>query len=281
MEDLTEICKTIPRTLNCPSSMPPQSLQNQLYLQAMRPSGQDAAQPEMVEAMRAAEQDPVLGDWLAKEQAFDRSFAAHLATVQPPAHLQATILAGVRASRQAKGRRTKVWRVLAAAAAVALLAGIGYRELSPRPLIEPPLAQFRHEMIQTLESVHALDHKSARADEVKQWLAEHQGIADAGIPVGLSERETIGCKLFEWHGAQVTLICFRPCPSGDPQSASAHLFVVDEKDAPELLNAFRAQAPAFAESNAWTSAVWQREGKIHLLISRSAMPHLQGLFAGG
>jgi len=260
--------------------MPDQPIQTQLYLQAMRPNGQDADQPEFAAAQQDAAADPALSAWWANEQALDRDFAASLASVSPPASLQATILAGVRASRRASVWRRTAWKTLASAAAITLLASLSYLSLRPTPTVAEPLVHFRSEMIHALENQHSLDHQSAEPADVRLWLASHQGIADPGIPAGLSKRETIGCKVFEWHGAKVTLICFRPCPSGDPQSASAHLFVVDEQDAPDLLNAFEAQSPAFAESNAWTSAAWREAGKIHVLVSRSALPHLQGLFAG-
>jgi len=261
--------------------MPDQPIQTQLYLQAMRPHGQDADLPEFAEPQQTAATDPALSAWWAIEQAFDRDFADSLASVSPPAALQATILAGVRASRRASVWRRTAWKALATAAAITLLAGLSYLSLRPTPTLAEPLVHFRSEMIHTLENQHSLDHKTSKAEEVRVWLASHQGITDPTIPAGLSKRETIGCKVFEWHGTKVTLICFRPCPSGDPQSASAHLFVVDEQDAPDLLNAFESQSPAFAESNAWTSAVWREAGKIHVLVSRSALPHLQGLFAGG
>lgn len=260
--------------------MPDKSLQTQLYLQAMRPNGQDANQPDFAAAQEVAAADPVLREWFANEQAFDQVFAASLAQVAPPAHLQATILAGLRASRSASVWRRTAWKTLSAAAAITLVASLSYLSLRPTPTVAEPLVHFRSEMIHALENQHSLDHKSAKPDDVRLWLASHQGITDPGIPAGLSKRETIGCKVFEWHGAKVTLICFRPCSSGDPQSASAHLFVVDEQDAPELLSSFDIQSPAFAETNAWTSAIWRESGKIHVLVSRSAMPHLQGLFAG-
>jgi hypothetical protein len=219
-----------------------------------------------------------LQEWHAREQAFDRAFSASLASVPPPAHLHATILAGARASQRASAWRRTAWKGLAAAATITLLAAFSYLFLRPVPQFDEPLAQFRAEMIHTLEGWHTLDHKTPKADDARVWLASHNGIADATLPSGLCDRETIGCKVFEWHGAKVTLICFRPCPSGNPQSASAHLFVVDEKQAPEILAA--TDTPLFAETQAWTSASWKKDGKFHLLVSRSALPHLQSLFDG-
>lgn len=252
-----------------------ESIQTRLQLQAMRPNGQDRDDPACAAALNHAAADPALADWLAREQAFDRAFAACLTSVRPPPALAATILAGAHASRRASRWRRTAWLSFAAAAAVVLLVGAIGLWLRPAPRADDLLADFRSGMIQALEGEQALDHKTPQADDARVWLASHQGIADPAIPPGLCSRETIGCKVFEWHGVKVTLICFRPCPSGNPQSASAHLFVIDEKDAPNLL---AADSPLFAQKEAWTSAVWKKDGRVHLLVSRSAMPHLQSLF---
>lgn len=258
--------------------MPPDIFQSQLILQAMRPGGQDVDDPHFTDALSAAAADPALQAWHQREQAFDRAFATSLASVQPPTHLHATILAGARASQRASAWRRTAWKGLAAAALLTLLATASFLFLRPVPQFDEPVAQFRAEMIHSLEGFHTLDHKTPKADDARVWLASHQGIADTTLPAGLCHRETIGCKVFEWHGAKVTLICFRPCPSGNPQSASAHLFVVNEKEVPDFLTT--PDAPLFAETQAWTSATWRKDGKFHLLVSRSALPHLQSLFDG-
>ncbi len=253
------------------------SIQIRLQLQCMRPNGQDQGDAACAAALSQVSSDPVLADWLAREQAFDQAFAASLASVRPPPALAATILAGAHASRRSSRWRRTAWLGLATAAAVVLFAGIIGLWLRPAPLSGDSLAEFRIGMIQALEVEQLLDHKTPQADDARVWLASHQGIADPAIPPGLCSRETIGCKVFEWQGSKVTLICFRPCPSGNPQSAPAHLFVIEEKDAPSLP---AADSPLFSQWEAWTSAVWKKDGRVHLLVSRSAMPHLQSLFDG-
>lgn len=252
-------------------------LPTRLFLQCLRPNGQDNNDPVLHEALQQAANDPALQQWLTREQAFDRAFAEALASVPPPPGLQATLLAGAKASRRAKQWRTTAWAALAACLALAALAGLSGLGWQPAAVAGDPVAEFRERMIGTLEAEHELDYETPQADAARVWLARHQGIADPDIPPGLCARETFGCKVFEWHGAKVTLICFRSCPSGNPQSASAHLFVVNSQDAPAFL---KVKDTLFAESKAWSSAAWERDGKFHLLLSRSAMPHLQSLFEG-
>ncbi len=254
-----------------------ESIQIRLQLQVMRPNGQDTGDPALAEALQQAAGDPALKQWLAREQEFDRAFATALASVPPPPALHATILAGAHASRRASRWRRTARILLSAAASVVLLAGIAGFWLRPDSASADSLAEFRSSMIHALEETNPVQHKTPQAENARVWLAAHHGIADPDIPPGLCSRETIGCKVFEWNGTKVTLICFRPCPSGNPQSASAHLFVVDENDAPALLDSASRQ---FAQTEAWASAAWTQNGKFHLLLSRSAMPHLQSLFDG-
>jgi hypothetical protein len=70
----------------------------------------------------------------------------------------------------------------------------------------------------------SLDHVTDQLAEVNTWLA------DAGAPLpylmqaGLREARPTGCRVLEWRGRKVTMICFR---KGE---AVAHLFVL-ERDA--------------------------------------------------
>ena len=256
---------------------PESQLQSRLLLQCLRPNGQDQDDPVLSEALQKTLDDAELRQWLEAEQAFDRAFANALASVPPPAGLPATLLAGAHASRRAHRWQRTAWVAVAACVAVAALVGLSAFLLQPVEVPAETVVAFRDRMIATLEGEHQLDLRTPEADAARVWLASHGGIADPDIPPGLGARETIGCKVFEWHGAKVTLICFRPCPSGDPQSASAHLFVVKAQDAPAFLH---VKDRLFAESEGWSTAAWEQGGKVHLLLSRSAMPHLQDLFEG-
>ena len=98
--------------------------QAKFILGAYRPDGRDATDAAFAEALAQTERDPELRQWLERQRAFDTAVVGRLRAVAPPVELKQAILAGVRASRP----RAAWWlapRWLAAAAAMAVLAGVG------------------------------------------------------------------------------------------------------------------------------------------------------------
>jgi hypothetical protein len=70
--------------------------QAKFILQAYRPGGQDANDPQFAEALEQVKNDPNLAEWFAAQTAFDGAVAHALGTVAPPAQLREMILAGRR-----------------------------------------------------------------------------------------------------------------------------------------------------------------------------------------
>lgn len=66
--------------------------QARFILSSFRAGGADSADPGFTEALRLAEADPELGQWLASERAFDAAFAAALVRVPLPEPLRKNIL---------------------------------------------------------------------------------------------------------------------------------------------------------------------------------------------
>ena len=59
-----------------------------------RPGTRDAEDPQIIEAMELARQDPELAKWFAQHQAFQLAMRAKFREIEVPAHLQANLLAG-------------------------------------------------------------------------------------------------------------------------------------------------------------------------------------------
>ena len=95
--------------------------------------------PEVLEALALAGRDPELAAWWNAQQAFHRGTAAALRAAPPPADLAERILAArkVRPAEFSPRPRASAW--LAAAAAVAVLAGGLWVTYRPRPV---PMAGF-------------------------------------------------------------------------------------------------------------------------------------------
>lgn len=201
----------------------------QLRLSACRPNGQDADDPWMREALEELPHHPGLAEWHAVQTDFDRGICRHLEQMPIPPGLRAEILAAARLCRASRPRRT--WLPWAAAAALlAVAATVLWMPPAPTPAT---LAQAEVELVALYDRMQnegmSLDHVSDELAEVNTWLA------DAGAPLpylmqaGLRGARPMGCRVLEWRGRKVTMICFR---KGE---AAAHLFVLEREAMAEAL----------------------------------------------
>ena len=97
-------------------------------LRGYRPNGADAGDAAFASALEQATNDPALGGWFARQQAFDAAVSAKLGEMQPPADLRAAILAGGKVSDTGQPSSRPwvrpAWMAAAAGLAVMLAAGL-------------------------------------------------------------------------------------------------------------------------------------------------------------
>ena len=196
----------------------------QLRLSACRPNGQDADDPWMREALEALPRHPGLAEWYHQQKVLDQVICRHLEQAPVPSGLRAEILAAAKLCHATRPRR--VWLPWAVAAALLTAAAV---VLWMPPVTRPAasLAQAEVELVEMFDRMRtegmSLDHVTDELAEVNTWLA------DAGAPLpylmqaGLREARPTGCRVLEWRGRKVTMICFR---KGE---ASAHLFVLERE----------------------------------------------------
>ncbi len=229
----------------------------QLILQAYRLGGQDAADPQFQEALEQLQRDPDLERWFAQERAIETRIQARLrAAVKPPEHLKANLLAQRKIVRPVVWWRRPAW--LAAAAAVALLAAIA-TSLSRRSS-ELEFAAFRQAMAQ--HATRLREHVTFMAHDVskiQQWLKERNIDANFDLPAALRDTPVQGCRVVDWKGQKVTLICFL-------LNGKEHvdLFVIDRT---QFRDFTPSETPQFARADGLTTASWARGEKTYLLAS--------------
>jgi len=119
--------------------------QARFVLRCFRPGGADAGDPEIAEALELAATDRELGEWLARERAADREFAAMLERMELPGNLREEILQGLAAERgDLPGPDEFDHRMAAALAGVAPPAGMREELLvamrASRPASQPVAA---------------------------------------------------------------------------------------------------------------------------------------------
>jgi anti-sigma factor RsiW len=226
----------------------------QFILQAYRANGEDAHDPQFAEALALVRNDPELARWFAREQALDAAIAGRIHSVPPPPDLRNQLLLARKVIRPRPWWRKPAW--IAAAAIVALLisaAGL----LLLRRSGEAEFASFRGTMIEaSLDMRKHIDVMGLDADELKQWLIENRGHPEFVLPRGLADKGIMGCKVLDWRGHRVTLLCLKF------GGKHVDVFVINESDLPGV--SLRA-APVFGSESGVTTAAWRREGKIYFL----------------
>jgi len=238
-----------------------------LILQAYRSGGQDANDPQFQEALAQARRDPELAPWLAQEQALDARIGAKLGrAIAPPANLKAQLLA------QQKIVRPVIWWQrpavrYALAACLALFATVAVVWFNAWRANEfqahgDNFATYRATMADfTGFKLNRLDMKSSDVAEVRRWLAQKNSHADLVLPVGLEGRPSLGCRVLDWQGHQVTLVCF-----ARESGQVAHLLVVDQSLFPDA----PGESPVFNEAAGVATASWSRGGKTYVVASKGA-----------
>jgi hypothetical protein len=226
----------------------------QFILRAYRPSGEDAQDPQFEEALALIRNDPELARWFAREQALDAAIADSIHRVSPPPELRTQLLLARKVIRPRPWWRKPAW--IAAAASVGLLisaAGL----LLLRRSGEAEFASFRGTMIEaSLDMRKHIDVTGLDANELKQWLIENRGHPGFVLPPGLADKGIMGCKVLDWHGHRVTLICLKF------GGKHVDVFVINESDLPGVS---LGAAPVFGSEHGMTTAGWRREGKIYFL----------------
>lgn len=236
-------------------------------LSACRPGDQDAEDSQFQEALELARTDEELGAWLEREKALDTAISAQLLKSPVPEDLRDSLLAGHRLVRVPFRKRRA--GILAAAAAVVLLLASGAAWLR----IQQGFTGYRSAMVQTLEQLDSLDMRSDEVREIRAWLTERHGHADFQIPESISKLSGLGCRILEWRGHKVTLICFKDSES--KLHDVVHLLVLD-RDA--LPNPPEAPTPRYAQVGNLATAGWSDRNHTYVLAGHGKSDNLKKFF---
>ena len=228
-----------------------------LILQAYRPGGRDAGDPMFAEALEQARRDPELQKWLAQEQALDSLLQARLQKAVPiPFGLKTRLLAQSKAVRPVAWWRIPFWQ--ATVAVLVIMATLAVLWLKPTNQFQ--FADLRGAMVQT--SLQMDDHVSHMAQDmtnVRDWLKTQNAPSDYGLPAALRDAMLRGCKVVDWHGRKVTMLCLKAGTS------HVDLFVIDCTRFPDFRPSETVQ---FGNDNGLTTAVWCDGDKTYLLAGK-------------
>jgi hypothetical protein len=233
-------------------------------LQGYRPNGADAADETFAAAIEQAGKDPALGEWFARQQAFDRTVSAKLEQITPPADLRAAILAGGRVTAAGATRRgwwtQPVW--LAAAASVAVLFAV--------TLALWPRSALAFENFAVADARNSATHggHGHETGELQATLNNPATPLTGKLPIDYATLHDQGCRMVQFEGRDVLEICF------NRNGVWFHCYIAQAKDFPRLAV---GSVPAVVELGGAALASWTDGDHILVVVSKTGRKNLEGL----
>ena len=224
-------------------------------LEVYRPDGSDAADPRMAEALALAKRDPELGEWFAREQAFDAGIRQHLRATPTPANLRTAILAGGKVIERLTWWQLVNWSRVAATALV-LLVGAGFF-LSSLNRTQGILVASREASQITDSRAEHLTLTTNELAAVRQFLAKCKAPSDFQVPEGMRKLPVVGRTVVGMEAQTASALRF--LISGRIQLT---LFVVDrieDRDIPA------DGTVRIIEDGDWATAIWSDEKRTYIV----------------
>ncbi|MFZ5495517.1 MAG: hypothetical protein ACOZE5_09320 [Verrucomicrobiota bacterium] len=233
-------------------------------LHGYRPGGADAGDATFCAALGQAKEDPALGDWFARQQAFDATISAKLAQIAPPADLRAAILAGgkMTATVRPMGRWWKrpVWLAAAAGIAILLAAGAALCLNRVRALPEFALTDAK------LSATHGgHGHENNALQAVLNDPATRLG---QKLPIQFANLLETGCRSLNCQGHVVLELCFKR------NGVWFHAYFARKSDFSQL--AWGA-TPSITDHGGISMATWADDEHVILVVSKTGRKSLEAL----
>ncbi len=232
--------------------------ESKFLLSSLRPSDANSSDPEIAKAFEQMANDPELQAWFDAQHRFDETVSEKLNEISPPEDLKDTLLAGVRVSQKKRQWRTSTALACAALIGILLLSVILFRPING----DSTMAEYRTDMIQSLEQLTHIELPTGTAEEIRSYLNAEGQLPHFALPASWADRELGGCRILNWEGNQVSLICFRDKSGSEPP---IHLLVLD---ASALKHTSISAAPTSVADGDWSTVYWKQGEKIYLLATQ-------------
>jgi hypothetical protein len=233
-------------------------------LQGYRSNGADADDATFHAALEQARQDPALGDWFAKQQAFDAAVSARFAQVAVPVDLRAAILAGGRVTADDTRRRSWWSRPmgLAAAAGIAVMLGAGV-VLWPKQAAAFEEFALADAKLSAIHGGHGHEN-----NELQAILNDPATRLGQKLPINFANLHETGCRTVSFKGHDVLELCFKR------NGVWFHAYFARKADFPRVaLNA----SPAFEDRGGTAMAAWTDAEHVIVVISKTGRKNLEAL----
>lgn len=231
-------------------------------LQGYRPNGADTGDATFCAALEQAKNDPALGEWLARQQAFDAAVSAKLAQAAPPAGLRAAILAGGRVSGDAPAKvrwwNRPAW--MGAAAGIALLLATG-TALWPNRAEALPQFALEDARLSALHGGHGRENNELQA------VLNHPGTRlGQKLPVNFANLHETGCRTVDCKGHDVLELCFTR------NGVWFHAYIARKSDFPTAAGDLR-----ISDHGSTSMATWADGEHVFVVVSKTGRKNLEAL----
>jgi hypothetical protein len=224
-------------------------------LQAYRPGGQDAGDPQFAEALQQARLDPELSTWFAAQTAFDAAATRALREVKAPHHLRESIIAGRRVVESGITWQRPLWWAMAACFLFLLgIAGLWFVGGSFHGYLNAMAAA-----AETPATAGHLDVVTQDPKQIQGWLADRKVATNYVLPAGLRDTPAMGCRVLTWRGHKVAMLCYMLKGSNH-----VDLFIARASEIPSPPANGQLQ---FSTTGQLTTATWTQGDKVYVLMS--------------
>jgi len=221
----------------------------------------DRDDPDFTPALEQLRNDAELKRWFEQHCAMQKAVFDSFEHISVPEGLKEQILSERRAHTSLGALRSA--RVLVAAAvAVLLLIGITIFYTRPPKRIEFSTYQLR--MAGITIRYPKMDLYTADLGEMRRYLAEHGGQKDYVLPARLEKMKGTGCKIFDWRGKRVSMLCFNSGKNAKPKDPDLFLFIVDRS---AVQGPATQGSPEIAAVRSLTTASWVSGNKTYFLAA--------------
>lgn len=258
--------------------MNPDSLQNLL---ASRRPGDESTDPEVMDALRSLQDDPVALAAAEADLSMDEAIRAALRKSIPvPTELQTRLKAIALEPEKiiAFPRRSVLGWIGAAAAAVVTgayfltrkpsLTENGNGEIAAKAL------EFDHwkNIAASWANRPKLDQQNPELAVLKKHLASKGALVPAQLPATLTSFPTVGCQNLTVDGQPVSVVCFMH------KDFLYHTFVAQAGKVASAEGFFSTQGPKIWEEQGWKFATWEAAQQGYMLLTQAPEEDLRALF---
>ncbi|HSH09667.1 MAG TPA: hypothetical protein VK995_04730 [Oceanipulchritudo sp.] len=255
-------------------------------LETYRPGEGLESDPEVRQALELAAADPELAELRRQIEAFDRSLAQRLQSIQAPSDLPERILAAAKARNSTLADRSPSrpaavlmsWfhpAAFAAAAAIIILLALSFTFWKrPQPAAHTEMVMAGTDLMQTAHALYASlspSFKSRDGSEILDYLKTKGGTIPARLPGNIAWDKSFACDVVEVNGTKVSIICFK----APDDSRSMHLFTFHRADFPEFDCPTSPNNVCHEGGCCCTS--WGDEEQIHVLFSDKGEENLRAV----